>query len=71
MSICDKCGGRPEDTGHTASGVKLAEPVPLGGKRCTGHFKEQVNSTPLCKIERGSRLSGNPDGKSGQVVEEV
>ena len=27
----DKCGGRPEDTGHTASGVKLAEPVPFTG----------------------------------------
>ncbi|GAB3019457.1 hypothetical protein GCM10027284_43440 [Cyclobacterium sediminis] len=34
----DKCGRRPEDTGHTASGVKLAEPVPTVGKRSTGHF---------------------------------
>ncbi|WP_238325453.1 hypothetical protein, partial [Lunatimonas lonarensis] len=43
----------------------MAEPVPSIGKRSTGHFKEQVNSTSLCKIERGSRLSGNPDGKIG------
>jgi hypothetical protein len=39
----------------------VAMPVPI-------FSGEQVNAISFCKIERGSRLSGNPKRKSGQVV---
>ncbi|WP_238542099.1 hypothetical protein, partial [Cecembia lonarensis] len=47
-----KCGGRSDILATSHPGLSWQE-------RSIGHFKEQVNSTPLCKIERGCRLSGN------------